>query len=209
MSEKKEQEKIKKIREYILRSELPLEAEILELVNRTRFRLEEARFFLGKMELNLQNRIELRFYLDAFLASARSMFHVFESEFHDSRLLMDWYKRETEVKKNPVVKFFIKLRNISLKEHTPNTRTKVRLTWAADVNLSEKDVKKVVDSDGKEHWVTPRMPLEVTDKKIIGYSFVHNFKWFKENPDVMHLCKKYLDELEKFVAEVENKKEGC
>lgn len=200
MSEKKEQEKIKKIREHILRSGLP---EALELSNRTRFRLVEARFFLGKMELNLQNRIKFRFYLDAFLASARSIFHVFESEFHDKRSLMDWYKRETEVKKNPVVKFFIKLRNISLKEHTPNTRTKVRLTWAADVNLSEKDVKKVVDSDGKEHWVTPLMPLEVRDKKVIGYSFVHNFKWFDENPDVMHLCKQYLGELKKFVSEAE------
>ena len=204
MSEKKEQEKIKKIRELILKSGLPLRAEALELSNRTRFRLEETRFFLGKMESNLRNRIEFRFYLDAFLASARSIFHVFEKEFHDNGLLMDWYKGEIEVKKNPVVKFFINLRNISLKEHTPDTYTSVRIKWAADVNLTEKDVKRVVDSDGKEHWVTPSMPLEVIDTKIIGYSFVHNFKWFNENPDVISLCKEYLDELERFVTEAEN-----
>jgi hypothetical protein len=76
------------------------------------------------------------------------------------------------------------------------------------VNLTEKDVKKVVDSEGKEHWVTPLLPLEVKKEKVIGYHFVHNFKWFNENPDVMYLCKKYLDELEKFVVELEKKVKG-
>lgn len=157
MSKKKEQEKIKKIHEFIVRSikpQLPLDAEALELSNRTRFRLEETRFFLGKMESNLQNRIEFRFYLDAFLASARSIFHVFEKEFHDNGLLMDWYKGEIEVKKNPVVKFFINLRNISLKEHTPDTYTSVRIKWAADVNLTEKDVKKSF----MRIWLKKRIP---------------------------------------------------
>jgi hypothetical protein len=36
------------------------------------------------------------------------------------------------------------------------------------------------------------------------YDFVHDFKWFKEEPDVMQLCKKYLSELEKFVTEAES-----
>jgi len=179
-----------------------------DVINRTRFKLEEARFFLENMTSNLQNRREFRYYLDAFLASARSVFHVFESEFHGNRLLLNWYKEEAEVKKNPVVKFFIKLRNISLKEHTPDTRTRVSFTYASDVNLTEKDVKKVVDSEGKEHWVTPLLPLEVKKEKVIGYHFVHNFKWFNENPDVMYLCKKYLDELEKFVVELEKKVKG-
>jgi hypothetical protein len=179
-----------------------------DAISRTRFRLEEARFFLGKMTSNLQNRKEFRYYLDAFLSSARSVFHIFESEFHGNKLLLDWYKEEAEAKKNPVVKFFVKLRNISLKEHSPDTRTKVSLTWAANVNLTEEDVSKVVDSDGKEHWVTPVMPLEVTDEKVIGCYFLHNFKWFNENPDVMYLCREYLNELEKFVIEVENKARG-
>ena len=179
-----------------------------DAISRTRFKLEEARFFLENMTSNLQNRREFRYYLDAFLASARSVFHVFESEFHDNRLLLNWYKEEAEVKRNPVVKFFIKLRNISLKEHTPDTRTRVAVVWAANVNLTEKDVGKVVDSDGKERWFTPLLPLEVKNEEVIGYHFVHTFKWFNENPDVICLCKKYLDELEKFVVEYENKVRG-
>lgn len=212
MSKKKEQEKIKKIHEFILRSikpQLPLEAEVLELSNRTRFRLEETRFFLGKMESNLQNRIEFRFYLDAFLASARSIFHVFEKEFHDNKLLMDWYKgKATGMKKNKILKFFIELRNISLKEHTPDTRTRASVTWGVDVILSKEDVKRVIDSDGKEHYVTPPLPLEVKDKKVIGYAFLHNIKSFDENPDVMSLCTKYLGKLDRFVSEMENMEKG-
>jgi hypothetical protein len=72
------------------------------------------------------------------------------------------------------------------------------------VNLAEKDVKKVVNSNGKGHWVTSPLPLEVIDERVIGYHFVHDFKWFNEIPDVMNICKKYLDELEKFVSEAEH-----
>lgn len=175
-------------------------------IEHTKFRLQEARFFLGKMELNLQDRIEFRYYLDAFLASARSITHVFKSEFHDNSFLMDWYQRKVapEWEENKIMKFFKKLRNISLKEHTPSTRTRVSITWGVDIVLSEKDVKRVEDSDGKEHWITPPRPLEVKDKKVIGYAFLHNFRWFDENPDVMSLCTQYLGELDRFVSEMEN-----
>jgi hypothetical protein len=51
-------------------------------------------------------------------------------------------------------------------------------------------------------------PTEPRVDKIIGYHFTRHFKWFNENPDVMYLCKKYLDELEKFVVELEKKAKG-
>jgi len=162
------------------------------------------------MELNLQNGIKFRYYLDAFLASSRSVFHVFESEFHESRLLMDWYNGGTGIKTNLVVKFFIKLRNVSLKEHTPETKTIAGVTFKQGVVLSAKHLRRIVgsleriiDSNGRERWATPIFPQEVKERTVIRYDFIHHFKWFKEKPDVMQLCKKYLNELEKFVAEVE------
>jgi len=129
---------------------------------RTKFRLEEARFFYRKMELNLQNRTKFRYHLDAFLASARSVFHVFESEFHENRLVMNWYNSETEIRENSVVKFFITLRNIPLKEHTPKTETIAGVAFKPGVVLSAKHLRiivnyleRVVDSNGKERWATP------------------------------------------------------
>lgn len=180
-------------------------------IGHTKFRLEEARFFYRKMEVNLQNRTKFRYYLDAFLASARSVFHVFESEFHENRLVMNWYNSETEIRENLVVKFFITLRNISLKEHTPKTKTIAGVTFKPGVVLSAKHLRiivnsleRVVDSNGKERWATPAIPPEVEERTAMRYDFVHDFKWFKEEPDVMQLCKKYLSELEKSVTEAES-----
>jgi hypothetical protein len=51
-------------------------------------------------------------------------------------------------------------------------------------------------------------PTEPRIDKIVGYHFIHNCKWFTEDSGVMNLCKKYLDELEKFVVEYENKVRG-
>jgi hypothetical protein len=171
----------------------------------SRFYLEAAKFHYVRMEANLQDSTKFTFSLLAFLPIARSMTLVFKKEFNDNERLMVWYDTKVEKwKDNKIMRFFKEMRNVSLKEHTPDTRSRISLTWRADIVLSEKDVERVVDSERKEHWVTPLYPLEVKGKKVIGYSFVHDFKWFDENPDVVSLCKTYLDELEKFVAECEN-----
>lgn len=170
-----------------------------------RKRLNAARFFYGQMKSEFQDRIIFHYLLDAFVASARSVTHVFQAEFNDNEYLMRWYqKRRKEWRQNEIMKFFKKLRNVSLKEHTPDTQTRSSIKWGINVIFSDKDVKKVVDSNGKEHWVTPLLPLEVIDKEIVGYAFLHDFKWFDKSPDVMALCKEYLEELDRFVSEVEN-----
>ena len=116
----------------------------------SRFKLEEAKFFFQQMELNYQERINFRYYLDAFLASSRSVTNVFKKQFKHNNVLMKYYEGKVqEWKKIKIMKFFIEMRNISLKEQSPDTKKKYGLTWYTEVNISEKDVKKVVDSDGK------------------------------------------------------------
>jgi len=184
-----------------------------------KFKLQEARFFLEQMKFNFQDRTKFRYFLDAFLASARSITHVFKSEFHGNKALLKWYQSKVEEwSNNKIMKFFKEMRNISLKEHTPNTRITAEATFSVDVVLRHTVIAKKISPNGTTE--VRETPLhESTQKskkgkqtklarpKIVSYSFLHSFKWFDENSDVMYLCKKYLDELERFVTEVENRTE--
>lgn len=69
------------------------------IILKTRKRLEQTKFFWGKMKESIKRRTEFEYYLDAFLASARSIFHVFEKEFSENKQLLKLSK-ETEKKTN-------------------------------------------------------------------------------------------------------------
>lgn len=183
----------------------------------TRFRLKEATFFYQQMEINFQDRTKFLYFLDAFLGSARSVTWVFKKEFHDDKSLMSWCEsKENEWKYNKIMKFFIDMRDISQKEHTPEMRSIHTLSFTVNAILISKVSVRKVSPDGTVEQVEiptpePSKPSKEKEKTAqsnqgtVSYSFRELPKWFDEDPDVMHLCKKYLDELEKFVVAVENR----
>lgn len=180
-----------------------------------RFKLEEAKYFYGQMEFFFENfktesaPTKYLYYIDAFLAAARSVTHIFKTEFHDNELLMKWYEYKVEEwEKNKIMRLFIEMRNISLKEETPKP-----ITIVADIqrfDLSKAIVE--VSPNGKVERIaipirqpTKRgKPKNKPGKAGIVSVFYSLPKWFDETPDVMYLCKAYLDELEKFVTEGES-----
>jgi hypothetical protein len=181
----------------------------------TRFRLEEAKFFFRQMEVNFQDRTKFLYCLDAFLASARSVTLVFKKEFHDDKSLMNWYKTKVEEwKNNKVMTLFIEMRNISIHEHTPKMKVTHAISITADAILVDSVTVRKISPDGTIEQVEapPREPVKPSKEKekiapsprTVRYSFHDLPKWFDENPDVMELCKAYLDELERFVTEAEN-----
>lgn len=173
----------------------------------SRFYLEAANYYYQQMELNFQDKTKFLYSLIAFLPIARSVTYVFQKEASKNTQLMNLYEGKVDEWKGSVLmRFFNELRNVSLKEHTPDTRIRVSLKWVVDVHaLAEGDVMTANGPDGKPLTFVPTEPRI---DKVIGYHFIHNFKWFNENPDVMYLCREYLNELETFVAEVENKVRG-
>lgn len=105
------------------------------------------------------------------------------------------------------------MRNISLKEHTPETLTLSASQGGFDTS------RAVIEDTQNGKDIQIRIPIYGTAEKTLRNqtqlrsSVVYFYKvpqWFDENTDVMYLCGKYLDELEKFVTEAENmiKKEG-
>ena len=180
----------------------------------SRFKLEEAKYFYGQMDFFLQSfktesaPTKYLYYIDAFLAAARSVTHIFKTEFHDNEPLMKWYEYKVEEwEKNKIMRLFIEMRNVSLKEETPKPITIV--ADAQRFDLSKALIK--VSPNGKiEQIAIPiRQPTEKgkPENKPAkeGISVFYSLpKWFDETPDVMYLCKAYLDELEKFATEAES-----
>lgn len=166
-----------------------------------RFRFEEAKFFYEQMKQNFQDRAKFLYFLDAFLASSRSVTQVFEKEFHDNQHLMNLYSNKCkEWENNKIMKFVREMRNISLKEHTPKTQVTAAVGFHISVTIVDKvSIKKISPSEkienvevsspepskqAKEEEQTPQ-----PTPRIVSYSFSELPEWFDENPDVMNVCK--------------------
>jgi len=182
----------------------------------TRFRLEEAKFFYQQMKLNFQDRTIFLFFLDAFLASARSVPDVFKKESKNvNPELRKWCESKVrELENNKIMKFFIGMRNISIHQHIPKMKTTATVSLTNDAILVDRVSVTKISPDGTIEQIEspPYVKNRQSKKKeqkpsspeVVCYSFHELPKWFDENPDVMYLCKICLDELEKFVTECEN-----
>ena len=172
-----------------------------------RLKLEAAKLMFEHMMLDFQDERKFRYFLDAFLALARSVPHILKSEFHNETSLAGWYElRAMEFYSSRVVKLLVEMRNISLKEHTPMMVTTAAVSFSLNAIIGDNpDTKKISTEGDTENMETtsPKASAGWTAPKIVSYSFDELPTWFDENPDVMYLCRKYLDELEKLVAEAE------
>lgn len=175
---------------------------------RCRFRLEAAKLMYEHMALDFQDEKKFRYFLDVFLALARSVPHILKSEFHNDKSLTGWYElRAIEFCSDKIVKFLIKLRNISLKEHTPMMVTTAAVSFSIGAIIGDSPDSKKISTEGdikNMQSTSPKASAGWTAPKVISYSFDERPTWFDENPDVMYNCRKYLDELERLVAEAEN-----
>jgi len=177
----------------------------------SRERLEEALYFLLQMRRNYIERKDFIFNMNAFLNSARSVTWVLKKEFAHNPSLKAWYsQKEDEMKEDKFMSFFVKLRNVSVKEKTPGH--KVSLKWAYAIPVSGKlDAfgysENKVSGDEKETGSILVLPTR--DKngmhgkpKLITptYSLVTGWE-FDEAPkgyaikDILGLCAIYYDKL--------------
>jgi len=154
-----------------------------------RLYLEAAKFHYREMTINIHDRNAFIFCLLAFLPLARSVTLVFKKEFHANKRLMSWYQTKVEAwKDNKVMKVFKDMRNVCLKEHVPIMLVRELVPLSVFLPSS-------VNHDTKER--------QASTVEIVSYMFELP-EQVEENPEVMNLCLKYLDELEEFVNEAEN-----
>lgn len=171
-------------------------------------RLRAARFFLNGMEDVLEDRTAFVHNLLAFLMISRSVTWILQKEFDSNPKFKKWYeKKQEEMQKDHLMTFFKEMRNVAVKEMSPQIKTRKSITFTADVVLVDSLSVKLTKADGTEvqyespppkafAYANPESKVPV----LIGYYFID----WPEDDDVISLCEKYLEKLENIVSEANN-----
>ncbi|MGD0655872.1 MAG: hypothetical protein ABSA16_16165 [Thermoguttaceae bacterium] len=168
-------------------------------------KIDEARYFLSKMEVSLNDRKSFCYELSAFLSASRSVLqYVFEevggntgSKPRDKL----WY--DTQVANNPIFKFFKDKRDVSVHETPVSPTAIINISVTHTLHISDSVAVEVQDKDLKivpEATITPTPPTGM-EPQPVSASYEYNFPDWAGPEDVLILCKKYLDELDIFIKD--------
>jgi len=163
-------------------------------------KLEESRYFLSKMERAQDETFEFKCNLSAFLSASRSVLQYAHEETKDTKSKVKWY--ESTVSKEPILKFFKDKRDINIHQQPISPSAKTTIGIHRTVNISASVSVVVKDKEGnikseyhsKPSQTPPKMKPPETTKTVTYY-----FSDWTGDEDVITLCKKYLDKLEKLV----------
>jgi len=182
-------------------------------------KLEEALYFLLQMRRCYVDRNEFIFNMNAFLSSARNVTFYLKKEFAHNPYLKAWYSQKiAEIGRDKFMKFFVDLRDVSVKEKTPEH--KASLKWAYAIPVNEKlnafgYSESKVSGDNKD--VSSLLIFPTYDKngmhgkpKLISptYSLVTLWEFGKapegyESKDILGLCALYYGRLKELIEEAE------
>jgi len=173
-------------------------------------KLKEAKHFYSRMkeEQGQEDRESFKYNLSAFLSAARSVLQYALKEVDPGENpkavpgAKAWY--DNFVANSPVLKFFKDKRDINIHDEPIDPRADIAVTITEQLHLSESIVVVVRDKDGKiksqfsseEPKPKPKRPKSSVESKT-----TFRFNDWTGNEDVITLCERYIQELEKAVKD--------
>jgi hypothetical protein len=168
-------------------------------------KLGEAKYFLEQMRLNLKDRKAFKHNLGAFLSSARSVTFVLQNEHAGNPKFEEWYeKKQTEMKNDKLLDFFIKKRNYVVKEGPAKVRANILIEVRDTITISDSVTIIIKRRDGTEEVVQPKEPERKARKETEEVE--SEYRWFFEDypaKDILTLCEEYIKRLTELVEEAE------
>lgn len=184
---------------------------------RTRHKIEEARFFLGKMR-NIQDEAARRidqelplisefiYYLSAFISSARSVPWVMRHEYCDVPGWERWYESEEQLKEEQeLLAVFRIMRNVNEKRGDLSTMTAIYPTIILQ-QVSDSDI----ESQNLDHCGKPRYCITIGSEgdpdgctRIDAYAAFELHSPVFGNHDVVATCDRYFRILDLLVRKCE------
>lgn len=175
-----------------------------------REKIEEAKYFYFRMMDEYENREHFRHNLSAFLSAARSVLEYAMREARKKRRGLKWYN--DLMKTSPILRFFKNKRIINFHSEPINIMKDIEIAIRETVRISESISVKITRADGRIE--SRSIPLETKQKPEKSKSSVeskstyrfddwkkycqsNNLEDFTGNEDVLTLCKKYIQKLEK------------
>lgn len=192
------------------------------MLERTKFKIEEARFFLGEMEKKRNGRQAFRFFADAFLSAAYGALDTMRKE--GIRINRQWFQDNHENKwyelKNHIL--IQEVRNPSTHEgHLPisEIRPEESITlescglWTVSYKVFSRSGSPIAvgKASGFGNIMIPllndvqlRLPdmaLIGNEKEVLNFEVEHNFRWLfnlpnLKNIEVLDACKSYFNSLD-------------
>jgi hypothetical protein len=179
----------------------------------TREKLQEAMYFLQRMENEQADRDTFKYNLSAFLSAARSVTCYMQKEFARVPDFEEWYATEQEaMQRDPVMPFFLKARNRTLHQEYVPTRARIRVDVEDSVGVSDSVAVVVRRADGTlERRDTEKQQTEQPASPPPSKPSVE-WKWYFQDPpsgakekDAMALCAGYVSALGALVDRCEDK----
>ena len=161
------------------------------------YKIDEAKYFLARMEESVKDREAFRYNLSAFLSSARSVLQYARKE-SVAKDRQDWYDKT--VSRNDVLRFFIDKRDVNIHDEPINPSSHIAIAISENVSVfssatvaSFNDRPVVMDRPKEEP--PPPKPSETRNEGTI----VYRFDDWPGPEDVIGLSHRYVEELEEFV----------
>ena len=182
----------------------------------TRYKLEEAEFFLGFLETNYGKQKKFDFYLSAYFGAARAVTWIMRSEYSKVEGWEDWFKRlESDAEEERLLAGIKDLRNRSLKSEPLRTLVETHLgDLYTDTPGEHAEAEKIMGRIVRENIPMAiggssgkyRIEAVIDGRPVclhVRQAMFH--RRLKEFPDehILTICNKYYKFLKRIVAECE------
>jgi hypothetical protein len=167
-------------------------------------KIEEADYFLRRIaETSKRDQAATRHELSAFLSAARSalQYAYKEAKFRGSLL---WYETAVSTA-DPVVEFLKDTRNINIHDQPFSMRTHTTIGVPPAV-LAISGTRTMVITNGDSVMEWPEMPPQLPPRQRNmaeppTTTYRYQFKEWPGPEDVLELCRRYLDEVKRIIAD--------
>jgi hypothetical protein len=166
-----------------------------------RKKLAEAKYFYSRMVEEQSNRDNFSHNLSAFLSSSRSVLQYAFSEVEKNNEGKKWY--ESHVSASPTLRFFKGKRDINIHANPVSPIANYNATFKETLGLSDSVSVILRDKNGniKQQYSSESHSKSEDIKGQATIQVKYEFDDWDGNEDVLTLCQKYLQELERLVED--------
>ncbi len=163
-------------------------------------KLDEAKYFLSQLKLNIINVSIFRYNLSAFLSAIRSVTFFLQKECNGIPGFSEWYVMEQEkMKSDPYMKFLNDKRVLEVHKGRSLLRKETRVTHHDSVSMVDSITIFLIRSDGTGDIRQSGPSVHDISRKIDPTT---EHLWFFEDfeeKDIIQLCEEHVSKIEKLL----------
>ena len=175
-------------------------------MNGIQFKVQEARYFLNQLSNLVAKHDEFRFNLSAFLSAARSNIQILRDKYLSKPRFQAWYDNTMS---DDLLRFFRDTRDVSVHEGLVSLNKEIEEGVVERIDYIEESggtytVRASATGEASEYF-RPIVAIPMDSKLHIRTNFYWKFDDFPDDidhkNDVIDLCNKYLERIEKLITD--------